>query len=128
MKYNLEQIDLTIKNLDNKLSLILSKYILENGDIHQYALLHKNINNFKNLNLHNLDEFILKQYPDINLPSDQLHKDLEASYTDITDEKIVLDKTSYLKSELSNLIFNHNKNLLIPESSKYLVEKKKLIE
>uniref|UniRef100_UPI0030E3CE27 hypothetical protein n=1 Tax=Dematophora necatrix TaxID=2751867 RepID=UPI0030E3CE27 len=126
MKYNLEH--LTIKNLDIKLSLIISKYILENGDIHEYALLHKNMNKFQNLNLHDLDEFILKQYPHIRLGPYQLHIDLEASYADITDEKIVLDETSYLIPELSNLIFNHNKNLLIPESSKYLVEKKKIIE
>lgn len=118
----------SIKILQEKLASILNNYILENGDIHKYALLHKNINNFKNLDFKDLDEFILKQYPDINLPSDELHKDLEASYADITDEKIVLDKTSYLKSELSNLIFNHNKNLLIPKPEDLQGEKNKLLD
>lgn len=43
---------------------------------------------------------------------------------------IVLNKMygiSYLKSELSNLIFNHNKNLIIPSPKDLLKEKAKLI-
>ena len=118
----------SIKTLDEKLALTLNKYLLENGDINKYALLHKNMKNFQNLILHNLDEFILKEYPYINIGPDATYKDLEASYANITDDKIILDDTSYLKSELSNLILNHNKNLLIPSTKHLLEEKGKLVD
>lgn len=118
----------SIKTLEEKLVSILNKYILENGDINIYAILHKNMQKYQNLNLHNLDKFIKNEYPEINQVSEYLHLDLEVSYSNITDDKIVLYDTSYLKSELSNLIFNHNKNLVIPSSKDFLEEKEKLID
>ena len=118
----------SIKTLEEKLVSILNKYILENGDINIYAILHKNMQKYQNLNLHNLDKFILNEYPNIDHGSNILHFDLEASYLNITDDKIILDYTSYLKSELSNLIFNHNKNLLIPSSKDFLEEKEKIVD
>jgi ATP-dependent protease HslVU (ClpYQ) peptidase subunit len=46
--------------------------------------------------------------------------------SDITNDKISLQGKTYLKSELSNLIINHNKNLVIPASGDLLEEKEEV--
>lgn len=128
MRKQFKGINITsIKTLQKKLASILKNYILDDGNIHPYAILHKNMNEFKNFNFQNLDSLIVKDFPEISVINEYLNEELYDSKLWITDDKIhfyIEDYSEYyLKSELSNLIFNHNKNLLIPGSSKYLVEK-----
>lgn len=117
-----------IRILDEKLASILKNYILDGDNIYEYAILHKNMNEFKNLNFKNLDSLIVKDFPEMYHFNKYLNGELEESVSLIPDDKIYIDNKKLKKSELSNLIFNHNKNLLIPGSSKYLVEKKKIID
>ncbi len=120
----------SLKILDEKLASILNKYILENSNIYEYAILHKNINKFKNLDFKDLDSLIVKDFPEIYEFNQVLKDHFWSSYKFnlITDDEIVLDDISYLKSELSNLIFNHNKNLLIPSPKDFLEEKNKIVD
>ena len=45
-----------------------------------------------------------------------------------TDDRIYLEDKFYSRKELSNLILDHNKNLVIPSPNQYLLEKEKLID
>lgn len=116
----------SIKILDKKLSLILSKYILENGDINVYAILHKNIKTFNILDFKDLDSLIEEKFPKIAHSIRFMDNYLKRLSSDITNDKISLQGKTYLKSELSNLIINHNKNLVIPASGDLLEEKEEV--
>jgi hypothetical protein len=121
----------SIKILQEKLASILNKYNLDNGDIYEYAILHKNMNKFKNLNFKDLDSLMKKDFPQLcefNLDLKSL-MDYPSDFKLITDDKITLDEDrTYLKSELSNLILNHNKNLIIPSPKDFPEEKAKMID
>jgi hypothetical protein len=75
------------------------------------------MNKFKNLNFKDLDSLMEKDFPQLCEFNDYLKSvmDYPSFYKLITDDKIRLGEgRTYLKSELSNLILNDNKNLIIP--------------
>lgn len=120
----------SLKVLEKKLYLLLDKYIIPNNDICEYAIIHKNIPKLKNYSQKDLEQFIVRNYPQILLINRHLDSELVRSYKykDITDDRIFLDDQFYSNIELSNLILNHNKNLVIPKPNQYLSEKEKLID
>lgn len=127
----LNELDLTIlKILDKKLYLLLGKYITQNKHICEYAIIDKNILKSPNFNKKDLEQFVEKNYSDIILINEFLQNELENTL--IIKDKIYLHRDhypeTYSKKELSDLIFNHNKNLVIPSSNEYLLEKEKLID
>ena len=128
-------LDLTsLEFLDKKLYLLLGKYILQNKDFCVYAIIDKNILKSPNFNIRDLEQFILQNYPKILVINSYLDDELNSSHElkYITEDKIYLSSSYgreyYTREELSNFIFNHNKNLVIPSSNQYLLEKEKLIE
>lgn len=123
-------LDITsIEVLEKKLYLLLNKYIIQNNDIYVYAIIHKNIQKLSKFSRGDLEEFIVKIYPQILIMNEYVEDELLCSYTfkSITDDGIYLDNNFYSRKELSNLILDHNKNLVIPSPNQYLLEKEKLI-
>ena len=112
------------------LHICIYVYIIQNKHICEYAIIHKNILKLQNLNLRDLEQFILENYPQIleinNYLDDELSSSYEFKY--ITDDRIFLSFLYYFKKELSNLIFDHNKNLVIPRPNQYLYRKKKILD
>ena len=79
--------------MQEKLASILNKYILENGDIHPYAILRQlrsqNLNDFKNFNFQNLDSLGLravKDFPVIPRLINAVDLDLKEFYAQMTDD------------------------------------------
>ena len=132
----LDGLNLTcLKALDKKIYISLSKYILENKEIWIYAIIDKNILKSPNFNIKDLEKFILRNYLEIDIINGGLDDDMYKS-KNISDDKIYIRRYDnnfdkfvvYSRKELSNLIINHNKNLVIPSSNEYLLEKKKIID
>ena len=132
----LDGLNLTcLKALDKKIYISLSKYILENKEIWIYAIIDKNILKSPNFNIKDLEKFILRNYLEIDIINGGLDDDMYKS-KNISDDKIYIRRYGnnfdkfvvYSRKELSNLIINHNKNLVIPSSNEYLLEKKKIID
>lgn len=91
----------------------------------------KNMYELKNLNSKELEQYIIKKYPYIILIPEEIEYHLRLSYTLnlISDEGIYLDYEFFFPwKELSNLILNHNKNLVKPSPSEYSDQKEKIID
>ena len=123
-------LDITsIEVLSEKLYLLLDKYIIQNNDICVYAMIHKNISKLQKFSLKDLEGFIAENYPQIFVMNEGIEEGLWCSYNfkNITDDMIVLGDKSYSRKELSNLILDHNKNLVMAGPNQYLLEKEKII-
>jgi hypothetical protein len=133
-KYLNELDAIHISVLNDRLYILLDKYILDNKEICVYAMIDKNILKSSNFNLRDLEQFILKNHHIIIQINNSLDYELYASYRYkySTDDEICINSedgpVSYSRKELSNLIINHNKNLVIPSSNEYLLEKNKIID
>jgi hypothetical protein len=128
-KKYLNTIDITsIEVLYKKLYLLLDKYKIKNDDIYEYAIIHKNFHILNSLEKKKLEQFLEEYYPQILEINGNLEVELSSSSFFITDNKILLEYKYYSIKELSNLILNHNKNVVKSSPNQYLLEKEKLID
>lgn len=125
-------IDITsIEVLEKKLNLLLDKYTIENSHIYEHAIIHKNMHKLKNLSRKELEQYLIKNHPEIIEIINILKDEPSNSYKlkNITDEGICLnDGLFYPWNKLYNLILKHNHNLVIPSPSEYSVEKENIID
>ncbi len=117
-------IDLSIIELLNKRLRLLLKNYISNNNINENTIICKN-KTLSNHNLKGTEKLINKLITELYHSLDQ---DFMSWIKDIDDVSIKIHGKIYSKKELSDLILNHNKNLIMPGLNEYYLEKEFLVD